>query len=182
MISSHPVQEQLKPLPLSHLQFIRDSVMPIPHHVLPISRKDNVSGNPLSSCTEYAKQTAYRPSCTLLDQYHHITCHLLNWFCLVIDVPSVFQCGTSTSTIKVLNTSRHMPPISLLQKAKRVSLTLICSQECVRLLTAVCRIRVTGQSPEDEDWLVGETLDGSHAGGFPKVCLDRIQRFYIDSY
>ncbi|WVQ96424.1 hypothetical protein IAU59_003529 [Kwoniella sp. CBS 9459] len=29
-------------------------------------------------------------------------------------------------------------------------------------------IRVTGPSPDDEDWLVGETLDGSRSGGFPK--------------
>ncbi|GFZ45131.1 hypothetical protein JCM24511_02857 [Saitozyma sp. JCM 24511] len=29
-------------------------------------------------------------------------------------------------------------------------------------------IRVTGPSPDDEDWLVGETLDGSKQGGFPK--------------
>ncbi|OXB37491.1 hypothetical protein J007_02726, partial [Cryptococcus neoformans] len=35
-------------------------------------------------------------------------------------------------------------------------------------------IRVTGQSPEDEDWLVGETLDGSHAGGFPKDFVEAI--------
>ena len=31
-------------------------------------------------------------------------------------------------------------------------------------------IRVTGPSDDDEDWLVGETLDGSRSGGFPKVC------------
>ncbi|ORX37347.1 hypothetical protein BD324DRAFT_625771 [Kockovaella imperatae] len=29
-------------------------------------------------------------------------------------------------------------------------------------------IRVTGPSPDDEDWLVGESLDGSKTGGFPK--------------
>lgn len=54
-----------------------------------------------------------------------------------------------------------------------MSLSFNDSQACMGLLTIVCRIRVTGQSPEDEDWLVGETLDGSHAGGFPKVCLIR---------
>ena len=32
------------------------------------------------------------------------------------------------------------------------------------------RIRVTGQSDDDEDWLLGESLDGSRSGGFPKVC------------
>lgn len=32
-------------------------------------------------------------------------------------------------------------------------------------------IRVTGPSDDDEDWLVGETLDGFKSGGFPKVCL-----------
>ena len=31
------------------------------------------------------------------------------------------------------------------------------------------RIRVTGPSPDDDDWLAGETLDGSKSGGFPKV-------------
>ncbi|KIR80880.1 myosin I binding protein [Cryptococcus gattii E566] len=35
-------------------------------------------------------------------------------------------------------------------------------------------IRVTGPSPEDEDWLVGETLDGSQAGGFPKDFVEVI--------
>lgn len=30
-------------------------------------------------------------------------------------------------------------------------------------------IRVTGPH-DDEDWLVGESVDGSRAGGFPKVC------------
>ncbi|WVF68909.1 hypothetical protein IAT40_003682 [Kwoniella sp. CBS 6097] len=29
-------------------------------------------------------------------------------------------------------------------------------------------IRVTGPSDDDEDWLIGETLDGSRSGGFPK--------------
>jgi hypothetical protein len=30
---------------------------------------------------------------------------------------------------------------------------------------------VTGPSPDDEDWLVGESLDGTRKGGFPKVSL-----------
>ncbi|WVW84772.1 hypothetical protein I302_106807 [Kwoniella bestiolae CBS 10118] len=29
-------------------------------------------------------------------------------------------------------------------------------------------IRVTGPNPDDEDWLIGENLDGSKSGGFPK--------------
>ncbi|WWD04959.1 hypothetical protein V865_003030 [Kwoniella europaea PYCC6329] len=29
-------------------------------------------------------------------------------------------------------------------------------------------IRVTGPNPDDEDWLIGEYLDGSKSGGFPK--------------
>ncbi|RXK36785.1 hypothetical protein M231_05946 [Tremella mesenterica] len=29
-------------------------------------------------------------------------------------------------------------------------------------------IRVTGPNPDDEDWLVGETMDGVKSGGFPK--------------
>lgn len=33
----------------------------------------------------------------------------------------------------------------------------------------IARIRVTGPSDDDEDWLVGETIDGSRKGGFPKV-------------
>ncbi|KAJ9107396.1 hypothetical protein QFC21_000846 [Naganishia friedmannii] len=28
-------------------------------------------------------------------------------------------------------------------------------------------IRVTGPSPDDEDWLIGESIDGSRSGGFP---------------
>lgn len=28
---------------------------------------------------------------------------------------------------------------------------------------------MTGQSEEDEDWLLGESEDGSRSGGFPKV-------------
>lgn len=31
-------------------------------------------------------------------------------------------------------------------------------------------IRVTGPH-DDEDWLIGESVDGSRAGGFPKVCF-----------
>jgi hypothetical protein len=36
-------------------------------------------------------------------------------------------------------------------------------------LTSLCSIRVTGASADDEDWLFGETLDGTKSGGFPKV-------------
>jgi hypothetical protein len=36
--------------------------------------------------------------------------------------------------------------------------------------TAYSRIRVTGPSEDDEDWLVGESMDGERKGGFPKVC------------
>lgn len=118
-------------------------------------------------------KSAYCLLCTLIDQYHHITCRYLARLRLVIDAPLLCHCGASTSTTKALNTSRHMLPISPLQKATRMSLSFNDSQACMDLLTIVCRIRVTGQSPEDEDWLVGETLDGSHAGGFPKVCLIR---------
>jgi len=39
--------------------------------------------------------------------------------------------------------------------------------DCVSKL--IVRIRVTGQSDDDEDWLLGESLDGSRSGGFPKV-------------
>ncbi|WVR06418.1 hypothetical protein IAU60_003449 [Kwoniella sp. DSM 27419] len=35
-------------------------------------------------------------------------------------------------------------------------------------------IRVTGPSDDDEDWLVGETLDGSKSGGFPKDFIEAI--------
>ena len=28
---------------------------------------------------------------------------------------------------------------------------------------------MTGQSDDDEDWLLGESLDGSRSGGFPKA-------------
>nr|XP_018262261.1 uncharacterized protein I303_05277 [Kwoniella dejecticola CBS 10117]OBR84419.1 hypothetical protein I303_05277 [Kwoniella dejecticola CBS 10117] len=34
--------------------------------------------------------------------------------------------------------------------------------------SCTCRIRVTGPSDDDEDWLVGENMDGSKSGGFPK--------------
>lgn len=37
-------------------------------------------------------------------------------------------------------------------------------------------IRVVGPSPDDEDWLLGESLDGSRAGGFPKVIEGEICR------
>jgi hypothetical protein len=33
------------------------------------------------------------------------------------------------------------------------------------------RIRVIGPSPDDEDWLLGESIDGSRSGGFPRVSL-----------
>ncbi|KAK8858659.1 hypothetical protein IAR55_002888 [Kwoniella newhampshirensis] len=36
-------------------------------------------------------------------------------------------------------------------------------------------IRVTGPSDDDEDWLVGETLDGSKSGGFPKDFITPIE-------
>ncbi|WVQ73144.1 hypothetical protein IAR50_002708 [Cryptococcus sp. DSM 104548] len=36
-------------------------------------------------------------------------------------------------------------------------------------------IRVTGPSPDDEDWLVGETIDGSRSGGFPKDFVQAVE-------
>ncbi|ODO10042.1 hypothetical protein I350_02267 [Cryptococcus amylolentus CBS 6273] len=36
-------------------------------------------------------------------------------------------------------------------------------------------IRVTGPSPDDDDWLVGETLDGSRSGGFPKDFVQPVE-------
>lgn len=41
--------------------FSSDPVVPMPHHVLPIPRKNNVSGNTWPSCTEYAKQVCLLP-------------------------------------------------------------------------------------------------------------------------
>lgn len=35
-------------------------------------------------------------------------------------------------------------------------------------------VRVTGPSPDDEEWLVGESLDGSRSGGFPRVIAANI--------
>lgn len=35
-------------------------------------------------------------------------------------------------------------------------------------------IRVTGPH-EDEDWLIGETVDGTRTGGFPKVCQQGVR-------
>lgn len=34
-------------------------------------------------------------------------------------------------------------------------------------------IRVTGPH-DDEDWLIGESVDGSRTGGFPKVCQQHV--------
>lgn len=34
---------------------------------------------------------------------------------------------------------------------------------------------MTGQSEDDEDWLLGESMDGSRSGGFPRVSLDQTQ-------
>lgn len=39
----------------------------------------------------------------------------------------------------------------------------------VKCTVANIRIRVTGPHDDDEDWVVGESLDGSRSGGFPKV-------------
>lgn len=40
-------------------------------------------------------------------------------------------------------------------------------------------IRVTGPNPDDEeDWLVGETLDGTRSGGFPKVCASSFMTLF----
>nr|ODN93909.1 hypothetical protein L203_00077 [Cryptococcus depauperatus CBS 7841] len=36
-------------------------------------------------------------------------------------------------------------------------------------------VRVTGPSPDDEDWLIGETLDESQSGGFPKDFVEPIE-------
>nr|ODN99813.1 hypothetical protein L204_02253 [Cryptococcus depauperatus CBS 7855] len=36
-------------------------------------------------------------------------------------------------------------------------------------------VRVTGPSPDDEDWLIGETLDESRSGGFPKDFVEPIE-------
>ncbi|KAJ9100021.1 hypothetical protein QFC19_005839 [Naganishia cerealis] len=36
-------------------------------------------------------------------------------------------------------------------------------------------IRVTGPSPDDEDWLVGESIDGSRSGGFPRDFVVRVE-------
>ncbi|WWC70854.1 uncharacterized protein I206_104806 [Kwoniella pini CBS 10737] len=45
-------------------------------------------------------------------------------------------------------------------------------------------IRVTGPSDDDEDWLVGENLDGSKSGGFPKdfiIAIEESQQSKVDS-
>lgn len=36
-------------------------------------------------------------------------------------------------------------------------------------------VRVTGPSEDDEDWVIGESLDGQRTGGFPKDFVERIE-------
>lgn len=31
------------------------------------------------------------------------------------------------------------------------------------------RLRITGPSPDDSEWCIGESMDGKRRGGFPKV-------------
>ncbi|OCF54822.1 hypothetical protein L486_07477 [Kwoniella mangroviensis CBS 10435] len=41
-------------------------------------------------------------------------------------------------------------------------------------------IRVTGPNPDDEDWLIGEYLDGSKSGGFPKDFIVPIEESELE--
>jgi hypothetical protein len=44
------------------------------------------------------------------------------------------------------------------------------------------RIRVTGVSDDDEDWLLGESLDGSRVGGFPRVRVPSSQAIKVANH
>jgi hypothetical protein len=69
-----------------------------------------------------------------------------------------------------------MPRTSRLLRERRESavtplkvIEMVGERELIGLTRYWRSIRVTGVSDEDEDWMLGESMDGERKGGFPRV-------------